>query len=1065
VSVLFCDLVGFARAEQRDPEDVSALLSRYHVRLRAELERHGGTVEKFVGDAALALFGAPVAHEDDPERAVRAALSICDWIAELGDDLEVRVGISTGETLVRLGTPAAEGEALAMGDVVSTAARLQQAAPRGGVLVGEATYRATRAAIVYERLDPVVVKGKAEPVPVWLAKSYRRAANADEERPTTPFVGRGQDLASLEQSFARAMQGSAVQLVTVVGEPGIGKTRLVGEFRNRVEAGDEPATWRQGRCLPYGDGITFWALGQIVKEEAGILESDGPAAAAAKLEAAVALVAEEADRRWLTSRLAPLVGIARSDDSTAQEEAFVAWRTYLEALAAHRPLVLVVEDIHWADSALLAFLDHLVEWGADVPLLVVGTARPEVYDRAPAWAGGKRNAATISLAPLGDDDTARLVSELLADSLPAAAQATLLERAEGNPLYAEEFARMLGDRGLLAGRSGAAALAAGDIPVPEGIHGVIAARLDTLSPERKRLVHDAAVVGKVFWAGALAAMAREPKEAVLAGLHELARKELVRRVRSSSIADDVEYAFWHVLVRDVAYGQIPRAERARKHIAVADWIKRISGDRVGDHAEFLSYHYRTALELTDAAGSGESRDALVDAAVRFGALAAERAARLDHTRGEHYYRQTLSLLPADDPRRPKLLGNAAFAGVTAGAPFEQIKAELEEAIAGLLAQGDPVAAADAMRQLSFAMFGRAESVPLAEEAYRLLEGHPPTPELALICARLAQELLIVGRREEAIAWARRALPLLEQFGLDDEHLTTRSRIASLEEMRKLAREALDPQRGYGTHAATSVLNNLAAEEHWFGAGPAAAMEALRTAAGLAERRGLERPSRWYRGCLAEPLYDLGEWDEVLQIHVDIAAWEDIRGKSAIGTFALPYAARIHAARGDAGTAAAIVHELLDRTSEVRETMLGWIAIFAAFALAASAWEAERALGYLADLEAVEVSPSETIGYLPELGRACVAVGAVDRFERYVERAREVPQVARFAVAADAILAEARGDHAGAARLYEQARSGFEQHGGLVELEQALLGVARCRLAAGEPDATEPLREARAAGPK
>ena len=416
-----------------------------------------------------------------------------------------------------------------------------------------------------------------------------------------------------------------------MGEPGIGKSRLAGEFRGFVEQGPEEVAWRQGRCLPYGEGITFWALGEIVKTHTGILESDTTEDASAKLAAAVDDIAQPQDRSWLFARLAPLVGAARREQPVAQAEAFAAWRTFLEGVAAKQPVMLLFEDLHWADSALLAFLDHLVDWSADVPLLVIGTARPELYEREPGWGGGKRNSTTISLAPLTDKDTGRLVSDLLGKAaLPPETQAAVLDRAGGNPLYAEEFVRMLGDRGLLTRRDGVVEIATvGEIPVPETVQAVIAARLDTLGPDRKALLHDASVVGREFWAGAVAALGGVTKESVLAGLHELGRKELVRRSRSSSIQDDVEYLFWHVLVRDVAYAQIPRAQRARKHVASAEWIERISGERVTDHAEFLAHHYRTALELARAAGDAGQADGLLDAAVRFGALAGERAIRVE----------------------------------------------------------------------------------------------------------------------------------------------------------------------------------------------------------------------------------------------------------------------------------------------------------------------------------------------------------------------------------------------------------------------------------------------------
>jgi class 3 adenylate cyclase len=595
VSVLFVDLVGFTdRSDQADPEDVRATLRPYQARLKKEIERFGGTVEKFVGDAVMAVFGAPVAHEDDAERAVRAGLRIIDAIAELNEsipalELAVRAAVNSGEAVVALGARPEGGESIVTGDVVNTASRLQAIAPVGGVVVGELTRRASRHVIEYEELEPVPLKGKAEPVPVWRAIHARSPVGVDvEQAAPTPFVGRDHDLALLKETYARTSRESSLQLVTVAGEPGVGKTRLVTELRRFIEEQPKIVVWRQGRCLSYGEGITFWALGEIVKAQAGILESDGPHDAAEKLAVAVEAVVEDASERgWFNARLAPLVGAQVFDDSEAAERAessFTAWRRFLEAIAAQQPLVLVLEDLHWADVALLDFVEHLADWVSGVPLLVICTARPELYERMPDWGGGKRNSTTISLSRLTGEETARLISALLSRAvLPAETQAVLLERAGGNPLYAEEFVRMLNDRGILDARGRLLQATDGEIEVPETVQALIAARLDTLPAERKSLLHDAAVVGNVFWAGAIAAIGEREKGVVREGLHELVRKELVRPARSSSVKDDDEFSFWHLLVRDVAYQQIPRVSRARKHQAAATWLLGIT-ERPGYHA-------------------------------------------------------------------------------------------------------------------------------------------------------------------------------------------------------------------------------------------------------------------------------------------------------------------------------------------------------------------------------------------------------------------------------------------------------------------------------------------------
>src|SRR6266540_735225 len=655
VTVLFCDLAGFTRVERLDPEDVSALLSRYQLRLRAELERFGGTVEKFIGETVMAIFGAPVGHEDDPERAVRAALAIRDWIAELGEDLQVRIGVATGEALVRLGAQPVEGEAMVVGDVVNTAARLQQAAPQGAVVVGEATYRATQDTIAYEELEPVEVKGKAAAVPIWLAKDAVARHGVPVDRPAAPFVGRENDLALLKQTYSRVLRESSVQLVTIVGEPGIGKTRLVRELRSFVEQGSDGPLWHQGRCLAYGEGITFWALGEIVKAHAAVLESDTPDDAAAKLRAAVDEIADESNRAWLRTRLAPLVGTGEVEP-VEKEEAFSAWRTFLETVAARAPLVLLVEDIHWAEPALLEFIEHLVDRSTGVPLLVLCTARPELDERASGWGGGKRNSTTLSLTALSEQEMLRVVAAVLDEAvLPADTEAALLERAAGNPLYAEEFARMLRDRGLVTERADApASVSDVEIAVPETIQATITARLDALAPDRKRLLHDAAVIGKVFWAGSLASIGHVPKEAVLEGLHELARKELVRRSRHSTLTDDVEYSFWHVLVRDVAYAQIPRADRARRHQAAADWIARIAGER--EYEEIVGYHLEQAFHYRLELGPvGEhERDLATRGAALLGKAGRRAVVRGDRRGAANLLERARALLPTGDRKRLEL---------------------------------------------------------------------------------------------------------------------------------------------------------------------------------------------------------------------------------------------------------------------------------------------------------------------------------------------------------------------------------------------------------------------------
>src|SRR5918998_387970 len=510
VAILFVDIVDFTlRSHEADPEDVRAALHLYYARLRKEIERFGGRVEKFIGDAVVGVFGAPVAHEDDPERAVRAALRIAAAIEELNAadpslNLTARAAVEMGQVVVALGARDDAQDAI-VGDVVNTAARLQSAAPPGSVVVGEAAYNATNTFIEYEPLPSVVVKGKPAPLGLWHAVAARSRYGVDVQPSTiASFVGRTHELLILKNAFARALEYRTANLVTISGEPGAGKSRLVHEFFSYVDDQEDVVFWRQGRSLPYGEGISLWALTGVVKAHAGILESDGADEALGKLKAAVASTVEDSSERdWFEAQLAPLVGAsgAQTPEGNAAES-LAAWSRFFAAVAVQRPLVLVFEDLHWAGETLLDFVEHLVDWCDDVPVLVICTSRPELYERRPRWGGGLQNAHSITLQPLSEEETESLISELLGDvELPADLLPKLVDQAEGNPLYAEEFARMLQERSALAGADGSTS--PGDLELPGSIHAVIAARLDTLPAALKSLLQDASVIGRNFWPDAL----------------------------------------------------------------------------------------------------------------------------------------------------------------------------------------------------------------------------------------------------------------------------------------------------------------------------------------------------------------------------------------------------------------------------------------------------------------------------------------------------------------------------------------------------------------------------------
>jgi class 3 adenylate cyclase/tetratricopeptide (TPR) repeat protein len=854
VTVLFADLVGFtSRAEQLDPEDVRAVLGPYWERLRVELERRGGTVEKFIGDAVMALFGAPVAHEDDPERAVRAALAIRDWAREQGD-VQVRIAVTTGEALVLLGARPGEGEGMAAGDVVNTAARLQSSAPVNGVLVGESTYRATRDVIDYEEREPVVAKGKSEPIPVWEPLQAKSRFGMDlEQRSLMPIVGRVRELEALFGAFDRARAALEPQLVTVVGVPGIGKSRLVAELFQRVGDMPELVWWRQGRALPYGDGVSFWALSEMVKAQAGIQENDTPEAAHDRLRESVTAVVEGIDdQAWVMQHLVPLIGGPPPEGDNPNEK-LAAWRRYFEGLAEQHPLVLVFEDLHWADEGLLDFIDHIVDWSSGVPIFVVGTTRPELLDRRPGWGGGKLNSTTLALQPLPDADAALIIHQVLEQSLlPADTQQVLVERAGGNPLYAEQFARLYVERG-----------SAEDLPLPETIQGIIAARLDGLSGDEKRLLLDAAVLGKVFWSGAAASLAELDAPAAEGALHSLERKGILRRERRSAVTGEDEYAFRHVLVRDVAYGQIPRGERGEKHLKAAAWVEGLG--RADDHADLVAHHYRAALDLGAAGGS-------VDPEVQQGARAAfvragERSMRLSaYAAAVTYYTEALALpgSQVDDARIHFAVAHARFHGEADMNGMLEARDLLETV--GLV---ESAAEASALAANAAWTSGRGE---LAEEivahALQLVHGREPSAAVVEVLAEKARLDAFLGNLDAAETVCLRAMELVEPLGLDDLHASVLNTYAVIKLQRgdlRAARPHLEHALEIATGSTTRIRTATNLGVTWFLDGFHGQAKKHGVMANELARRMGEKSWEWWvhTAEIQQGLFGEGLWDEAL----------------------------------------------------------------------------------------------------------------------------------------------------------------------------------------------------------
>jgi class 3 adenylate cyclase len=625
VSVLFVDMVGFtSQSDRADPEEVRDLLQGFHARSKLEIERFGGTVEKFIGDAVMAVFGAPVAHGDDAERAVRAGLRVVHAIDELNREraavpLQVRAAVNTGDAIVALGSRPEAGEALAMGDVVNTASRLQASAPSGGLVVGEETYRATRHVIRYRELEPVAAKGKRDLVEAWLALE---PIGAPAERPATtaPLVGRSRELALVDSVWERAAAELRPHLVTIVGPTGIGKSRMAAEIVSRIEATGARSV--RGRCLPYGQ-IGYRAFTEQVRQVTGIFESDSSSDAMAKLTTRVReLMPEDADE---TARLlARLIGLGSGDEPAEEPvQLFFAARRFVEQVSLEQPTVFVFEDIHWADPAQLDLLEYLASHVRDVPAAFLALARSELLEVRPGWGSGVLGATTIPLEALSPVDSASIASYLLSGGGDLSSVERLVEVAEGNPLFIEELAASLLDRGP-------------SDELPTTVRAAIASRIDALPPEPRATILAASVVGKQFWPGVLHSFGG--LEQVDEALGALESRDLIRREPSSQVRGEAEFSFKHILIREVAYSTLPRADRKERHAAVARYIEGVAGDRTRNLAWVLAHHWQEAGEPE------RSLPHLITAAE----LADEQLA-FHHA--VELYGTALGLLANDDPRR------------------------------------------------------------------------------------------------------------------------------------------------------------------------------------------------------------------------------------------------------------------------------------------------------------------------------------------------------------------------------------------------------------------------------
>jgi class 3 adenylate cyclase/tetratricopeptide (TPR) repeat protein len=665
VTIVFSDLKGSTTlGETLDTETLREVLNTYFREMQAILERHGGRVEKFIGDAIMAVFGLPRLHEDDALRAVRAAHEMQTRLRALNEELhrrwgvrlENRTGVNTGEVVAGDVTT---GQRLVTGDAVNTAARLEQAAPTMEILVGEPTYRLVRAAVEVEPVEPLELKGKAEPVP-----AYRLIGVTGGEgftrRLDAPMVGRQDEMAALTKTFERAVDTRTCQLVTILAQAGSGKSRLTEEFIRRVRT---DAAVLKGRCLPYGEGITFWPLSEAVRQAAEISEEDPPKLAMEKLTSM--LPADDTD---VAERLSAMMDLVST--TFAMEETFWAARRFFEILSARRPLAVIFDDIHWAQPTLLDLIESLAD-NAEGPLVIVCPARPELLEERPNWGEGAPNGTRISLSPLSETESELIVQNLLGHAgLPAEATSKIIAAAEGNPLFVEQMLSMLIDEGLIQPEDGRWVLRdpSASFSVPPNIFGLLAARLDRLVAEERSVVERGSVIGHVFYKGAVQELSPEElKEQVGASLASLSLKQLIRP-HEATFGDEEAFRFQHILIRDVAYQGLLKRARADMHESFAAWLEGIAGPRVTEYEELLGYHleqaYRYRSELAPADEQGREVASL---AARWLGSAGRRAfARGDMPAAANLLDRAASLLPTEESWRLDLLDDLSEALVDVG---------------------------------------------------------------------------------------------------------------------------------------------------------------------------------------------------------------------------------------------------------------------------------------------------------------------------------------------------------------------------------------------------------------
>ncbi len=1063
VSILFADLVGFtAASEGRDAEETRELLSRYFEICRAVIERYGGVVEKFIGDAVMAVWGTPAATEDDAERAVRAALELVAAMPELHPDVDARAAVLTGEAAVTIG---AEAQGMVAGDIVNTASRVQSTADSGTVLVDEATRLAADAAIAFEGAGEHLFKGKSTPLPLW--RALRVVANRGGEGRSTgleaPFVGRDRELRLVKDLFHATAEERRAHMVLVTGSAGIGKSRLSWEFEKYLDGLTLTAWWHRGRCPAYGEGVAYWALAEMVRGRAGILETEDAAEALARLSACVEEhVRDQDDREWVQPRLAHLLGVGEA--SSERDDLFAAWRLFFESLADEQPTILVFEDLHWADAGLLDFIEYLVEWSRSKPIYIVGLARPELAERRPAFGATTRGGFTgLALEPLSADAMDALLDGLV-PGLPAELRTSIRTRAEGIPLYAVETVRMLLNRGQIEEADGAYRLVAEleTLAVPETLHALVASRIDSLDSEERRLVQDASVLGKTFVVDALASVAGLATQELEPHLQSLVRKEILFLESDPRSAERGQYGFLQDLVRRVAYETLARRDRKARHLAAASFFETAFGDREQEVVEVVASHYLTALELeADAEEADELRAKVRETLARAGERAASLGAN-EEASSSFVRAAELADEPLDEARLRAKAGNAA----RAFGDSERARRELGRAIELFEGAGDRGAAARAQAEIAFGDFssGRTrEGIERLEAAYAALPEDEPDDEVAYLLSQLARWLFFAGRYELSNERNEHALDIAERFWLPEvlSHALNTKALLQLEQghmetARALHRRALEIALENDVPGATMRgYTNLGSLEARLG-NLAEADELTLKALELARRVG-DREAEWFQlGNLCESYTLSGRWDEVVRIYGEMPPGFEAR---ALGLHM--QMAEISRHRGDpqsarrafeSTSAIAASASLQDRLVHVASEFHALLAENESRQAMRVAEAARDELAALPDSFWIDLFIAEAALAIGDVERAAAALTAVDA----IPLGTAGPVVLALASRFRALLEATRGDAQRADDAFKRASAAFAEYGLVFQLAATQLEHAEWLVSVGRDDEGQPL---------